>query len=115
MVKALDRGTVVLAQDPYTDSSRRRPFAIVSDESYPFYPHGYLGVPLTRKDKVNTLEIVDYDIDEQWEEFEKDRNFVNPWSPVQVNSPGRALCKLSESFMDMVTEDVAKAIGQGGE
>ena len=111
MVRKIERGTVVLAEDPYTAASGRRPFLIVSDEHYPFYPNGYLGVPLTRKDKENTFEIVDYDKVEVFEEFEKDANFVNPWSPVQVNEPGRALCKLSDSFMNIIADRVGKSVG----
>ena len=111
MVRKIERGTVVLAPDPYTSASGNRPFVIISDESYPFYPNGYLGVPLTRKDKVNTFELTDYDIDEQYEEFEKTSNFINPYSPVQVNEPGRALALISDSFMDILADRVTKAIG----
>lgn len=111
MVRKIARGTVVLAPDPYTSASGNRPFVIISDESYPFYPNGYLGVPLTRKDKVNTFELTDYDIDEQYEEFEKDSNFINPYSPVQVNEPGRALAVISDDFMDLLADRVMKAIG----
>jgi len=111
MVRKIDRGTVVLADDPHCAASGRRPFVIISDESYPFYPNGYLGIPMTRKDKSNTFELTDYDIVEQFEEFEKDSNYVNPWSPSQVNEPGRALCKIDESFLNILTDRVTKAIG----
>lgn len=68
-------------------------------------------MPLTRKDKGNTFELTEYDIDEQFEEFEKDSNFINPYSPVQVNEPGRALAVISDDFMDILADRVAKAIG----
>jgi len=111
MVRKIDRGTVVLAEDPHTRSGGRRPFVIISDENYPFYPNGYLGIPMTRKDKPNTFELTDYDIVEQFEEFEKADNYVNPWSPSQVNDARRALCVIDESFLDILTDRVTKAIG----
>lgn len=110
MVRKIERGTVVLARDPYNDSGRR-PFVIISDENYPFYPNGYLGVPLTRKDKHNTVEIHESHKEEVFEEFEKDSNYVNPWSPVQVNDAGRALCRLSEAYMDNLAKLVSHAVG----
>jgi len=106
---AYDRGTVVLASEPYTDEHKARPFLLVSTEDYD--PNGYLGVPLTRADKTHTLELTDYDKEEVYETFEKDDNYVNPCSPCQVNDPQRPLCLVSESFTDMVAELTAKAIG----
>jgi hypothetical protein len=109
--RKLERGTVVLADDPHCAASGRRPFVIISDESYPFYPSGYLGIPMTRKDKTNTFELTDYDIVEQYEEFEKDDNFINPYSPHQVNDPHEKLCLIDESFINILTDRVTKAIG----
>jgi len=111
MVRRLERGTVVLSDDPYTQTGARRPFIIISDETYPFFPNGYLGVPLTRKDKINTIELTSYDIEEQYEEFEKESNFVNPYSPVQVNDPDRRLAKVDGSFMNILADRVVKALG----
>jgi len=112
MVRKIDRGSVVLADDPYKNhDSGGRPFLIVSDESYPFYPNGYLGVPLTKRKKSNTYEFLDYDKEEVYEEFEHSRNFVNPYSPVQVNEPGRVLCKLDDSFVNLMADKVNKALG----
>jgi len=111
MSKGIPRGTVVLADDPYCSASGRRPFLIVSDESYPFYPSGYLGIPMTRKDKTNTFELTEYDIDAQYEEFEKDSNFVNPYSPQQVNEWGRHICRVRDDFVDMMVDRVSKSLG----
>lgn len=99
-----------MSDDPYTRASGNRPFVIISDESYPF-SNGYLGIPMTRQDKHNTFELTDYDIVERHEEFEKDRNFINPYSPVQINNPGRCLCVVSQDLMDLMADRVAKAIG----
>lgn len=107
----LKRGEVVLATDPYSGYDGRRPFVVVSNDEYPFYPRGYLGVPLTRRDKSNTVELERRHLSEVWEEFEKDDNFINPWSPVQVNDWGRSLCLVSESFMDGLAYQVAEAVG----
>lgn len=109
-MRKLQRGEVVLATDPYNGSGRR-PFIIISDESYPFYPSGYLGVPMTRKDKSNTLELHAYDVVEEFEPFEKDSTFVNPYSPAQVNEYGRSLCIVGDEFMDMLAHRVSRAIG----
>jgi len=106
---AYDRGTVVLAREPYSTDHTARPFLIVSTDDYE--PDGYLGVPLTTRDKPNTYELTDYDKEETFEPFEKDDNFVNPSSPCQVNDPQRPLCRVSDDFVDMVAELVAKAIG----
>jgi hypothetical protein len=104
-----DRGTVVLALEPYSTDNVARPFLIVSTDDYE--PDGYLGVPLTTRDKTNTYELTDYDKEEVFEPFEKDDNFVNPSSPVQVNDPQRPICRVSDDFVYMVAELVAQAIG----
>jgi hypothetical protein len=98
----LERGTIVLTNDPHTSGKGRRPYMIISDSSYPFFPNGHLGIPMTRKNKENTFELTDDDIEKQWEEFEKDANFLNPYSPAQVNSWGRKLCKVDESFANLL-------------
>jgi len=104
-----DRGTVVLAREPYSTNHTARPFLIVSTDSYD--PKGYLGVPLTTQDKTNTYELTEYDKEKVFEPFEKDDNYVNPCSPCQVNDPQRPLCQVSSSFVNMIAELTAKSIG----
>ena len=111
MARKIKRGEVVLAKDPYTGKSGRRPFVIISNEEYPFYPHGYLGVPVTSQDKSNTFEITEYDKDYINEDLHINPSYVNPWSPSQVNDAGRTLLKLSDSFCDILSDRVAKAVG----
>lgn len=107
----LPRGAVVLAPDPYADEWRVRPFLIVSDEDYPFYPNGYLGVPLTCQQKHNTIELRDNVKDTVYEPFKKDQSFINPWNPKQVNDWDRTLMVLEEEFMDMLAQLTGKAFG----
>jgi len=104
-----DRGTVVLAREPYSTDHTARPFLIVSTDDYE--PSGYLGVPLTTRNKPNTYELTDYDKEEVFEPFEKSDNYVNPCSPCQVNDPERALCRVSDDFTDMIADLIAQAIG----
>ncbi len=111
MSEKLERGDVVLAPDPYRDSSNRRPFVIISDSDYPFYPHGYLSLPVTTKDKSNTFQIHEHDIENVTEELHVMPSYVNPWSPVQMNNPDKKLIELSDDFCDILAERVAKAVG----
>lgn len=110
MSETKHRGDLVLAPDPFNDSGRR-PAVIVSNEEYPFHPHGYLGIPVTSKDKQNTYQIHEYDMVEVHEELYIQPSYVNPWSPHQINTTGRTLLTLSESFIDTLVEDVAAAVG----
>jgi|APHM01.1.fsa_nt_gi hypothetical protein len=111
MEQAKPRGAVVLADDLYAGHDRRRPFVIISDSNYYFHPNGYLGIPLTQRDGGNTVEILEEHIAAQYEAFEKPRNFVNPWSPAQVNDYGRSLCRLEKPFVDKLAGVVVTALG----
>lgn len=113
MSRKIERGEVVLAKDPYNGKSGKRPFVIISDENYPFYPHGYLGIPVTTQDKSNTFQIHEYDKVKVKDDLHVDPSYVNPWSPSQVNDAGRTLLRLSEDFCDILSQRVAAAIGQG--
>jgi PemK-like protein. len=101
MTRKLQRGTVVLAQDPYSGKTGKRPFVIISDSDYPFYPNGYLGIPVTSQDKSNTFQIHEYDKVAVKEDLHIDPSYVNPWSPSQVNDAGRKLLRLSDDFCDI--------------
>jgi len=109
MTRKMERGEVVLAPDPYSDG--RRPFIIVSDENYPFYPHGYLGCPITTKNKSSTYKLHEHDMEYVNEELHINPSYVNPWSPSQINKYSRTLIKMSDEFMDTIAENVGKAIG----
>jgi dienelactone hydrolase len=108
MARLIDRGSVVLAPDLYTNNGTRRPFIIISNEDYPFYPSGYLGIPITSQNKPNTFEISDYDIAEVQEPLEVTPSYANPFSPSQVNNAGRTLVKLSDGFLDLLTDQIQK-------
>ena len=110
MKEHIDRGQIVLASDPYNNGGKR-PFVIISDEDYPFYPYGYLGLPVTTQDKHNTYQIYESDKVEITEELHVNPSYVNPWSPAQVNDYEKKIVKLSESFMNMLAEDVSQALG----
>lgn len=111
MVREIERGEIVLAPDPFSGKSRRRPFIIVSDEDYPFHPHGYLGVPVTSNDRPHTLEIHEYDMEYVNDSLNIQPSYANPWSPSQVNDAGRTLLKLSDNFVDILAEQVSHAVG----
>lgn len=98
-----------MASDPFSDG--RRPMVIISDDEYPFYPHGYLGIPVTSQNKDNTFKIHEYDMEYVNDELHIDPSFVNPWSPHQVNDAGRTLLKLSDDFMNILAERVTNAVG----
>lgn len=113
MVRQIERGEIVLAPDPFNGKQGRRPFIVISDENYPFYPHGYLGIPVTSQDKSNTFEIHEYDMEYVNESLNIQPSYANPWSPSQVNDPGRTLLKLSDEYLDILADRVMKAIGGG--
>jgi hypothetical protein len=108
-MRELDQGNVVLAPDVY--KSGKRPFAIVSDSDYPFYPHGYLGVPITTQDRPHTVQIHEYDIVEVNESLHVDPSYINPWSPAQVNDIDKELVVLSDNFINTILERVGEAMG----
>lgn len=113
MKREIERGEVVLAEDPYKDNSGQRPFVIISDKNYPFYPHGSLAIPVTTQNKSNTVKITEYDKEYINEDLHVNPSYVNPYSPVQCNQAGRTLLRLSEEFCDLLAEKVADSIGLG--
>lgn len=113
MTRTKERGEVVLAPDPYSGKTGRRPFLIISDSNYPFYPHGALALPITSKDKSNTFEITEYDKEEINEDLHINPSYVNPYSPVQCNNAGKTLLTLSDDFCDLLAERVSVATGLG--
>lgn len=108
-MRTLDRGEVVLAPDPHKDG--RRPFVIISDSDYPFYPHGYLGLPVTTRDRPNTWQIHERDKVYVNDGLHVNPSYINPWSPSQINEVHKTLLKLDKGFMDMLAADVSRAIG----
>lgn len=110
-MRELERGEVVLAPDPYSGKDGYRPFVIISDENYPFHPFGYLGVPVTTRDKSNTVQIHEHDKQHIKAGLDVDPSFVNPYSPVQVNEAGQTLTILTDEFMDTVSRHIIEAIG----
>jgi hypothetical protein len=108
----LDRGQVVLAPDPYNQTGYR-PFVIISDETYPFYPDGYLGAPVTTQNKQNTFVIQKSDITSKTEPLDVWPSYVNPYSPAQVNSVVKPILQLSDDYVDMICENVIRAMGMG--
>lgn len=114
MTIELERGEIVLGADKYKNSSNRRPFLIVSNKEYPFYPYGYLGIPVTTNDRENTFQICENDIVEVTEELHVKPSYINPWSPSQVNKIDKRIVKLSDEFVDRLTDRVSIAMGLGG-
>jgi hypothetical protein len=112
MAKEIDRGTVVLAPEQFSTGNSARPFIIISDETYPFYPDGYLGLPVTSQDKRNTVEIHEYEQVKVWEELHIQPSFANPYSPTQVNTIHRKLMKLSDEYTELLAAMVCDAVGK---
>jgi hypothetical protein len=110
-----NRGEVLLAPDPYPGKSGWRPFAVISDETYPFWPDGCLGVPVTTNDRPNTVEILESEIERELLGLDVKPSFINPYSPTQINETGKTLCILSNKKMDAVAMDVARATGLNGD
>ena len=110
MTQTATRGNVVLAPDPYS-SDGRLPIVIISNEEYPFYPHGYLGIPVTTHNKPNTVKIHEYDKVTVKSDLHVNPSYINPWSPFQVNEIHRELLTLSDEFCDRLGKKVAQAVG----
>jgi len=106
-----NRGEILLAPDPYPGKSGWRPFAVVSDETYPFHPEGSLGVPVTTNDRPNTVLIPESEIEQELAGLDVKPSFLNPYSPTQINETGRRLCIVSNQLMDRVAMDIAHAVG----
>jgi hypothetical protein len=112
MTKSIDRGTVVLAPEQFNTGNSARPYIIISDDTYPFYPDGHLGIPVTSQDKKNTVEIHPYEQVHVWEEFHVQPSYANPYSPAQVNSIHRKLMELSDEYIDLLASMVCDAVGK---
>lgn len=112
MTEAIDRGTVVLAPEQFSTGNSARPFIIISDDTYPFYPDGYLGIPVTTRDKENTVEIHEYEQVEVWEELHVQPSYANPYSPTQINSIYRKLMKLSDEYTELLAAMICGAVGK---
>jgi hypothetical protein len=110
-MQKLERGEVVIAPDPYSNQTAYRPFAIISDEEYPFYPHGYLGVPVTTQDRPNTYQIHEQYVVWEDDSLDVEPSFINPMSPSQVNDCRKSLLGLSDRFMDSIAMRVKEAVG----
>ena len=102
MTELLEQGQIILGKDLYSDANNQRPILIISNDEYPFYPHGYLGVPVTTQDKPNTFEISQSDIVQVDEPIKIMPSYVNPYSPSQVNDVTKTLVKVSDEYVDMV-------------
>lgn len=111
MTGSLQRGEMVVAPDPFPNRSDRRPFVIVSDETYPFFPDGYLGLPVTTQRGSHALEIHESDIVAEEEPIRVMPSYVNPYSPFQVNEWDKRIVRLSDRFMDLAADIVMSAVG----
>lgn len=97
-MRELDRGEIVIAPNLYGEGWR--PFVIVSNTEYPFYPSGYLGLPVTSQNKPNTYKIAQSDILRKNEALAVKPSYVNPYSPIQINECGKTVLWLDGEFMD---------------
>jgi hypothetical protein len=84
---------------------------IISDRTYPFHPHGYLGLPVTTNNRANTYEITEGDVTNVTEQLYEWPSYINPWSPSQVNEAYKQLITVSDMFCDTLAMDTKRALG----
>lgn len=110
MTELLDQGQIILGKDLYSDANTLRPLLIISTEEYPFYPSGYLALPVTTQDKPNTIEISEEHIVQVDEPIEIMPSYVNPYSPSQVNDVTKTLVQVSDEYVDLVLSKLIESV-----
>ena len=101
----LQRGSVVVAADPYGNTPRR-PYLIVSDESHPFAGEQYIAAGITTKECPPSISLEGMFVEGGLTE----QSFVSPWAVVSLRESDieRAVAIVDE----LLTRDVAKRLAQ---
>jgi hypothetical protein len=74
-----DRGSVVVAHDPYGNTPRR-PYLVLSDDTHPFAGRQYIAVGITTKEYEPSLPLEGNFLTGELTE----RSFVSPWAVVSL-------------------------------
>jgi hypothetical protein len=101
----LQRGSVVVAADPYGNTPRR-PYLIVSDESHPFAGEQYIAAGITTKEYPPSISLEGMFVEGGLTE----QSFVSPWVVVSLRESDieRAVAIVDE----LLTRDVAERLAQ---
>lgn len=104
----LQRGSVVVAADPYGNTPRR-PYLIVSDESHPFAGEQYIAAGITTKEYPPSISLDGRFVEGGLSE----RSFISPWAVVSLRESDieRAVAIADERLTRDVAERLTRFVG----
>ena len=103
-----ERGSVVVAADPFGNAPRR-PYLILSDETHPFPGRQYIAVGITTKEYSESIPLADAFVDGELTR----ESFVSPWAVVSLRDSQieRAVAKISEPITHKAKQQMAAFAG----
>lgn len=96
-----ERGTVVVASDPFGNTPRR-PYLLVSDETHPFAGEQYIAVGISTKEYDDSIPLAgSFTTGELTRE-----SFVSPWAVVSLleSDIERAVAQVEETLTDEIAK-----------
>ena len=102
------RGSVVVASDPYGHTPRR-PSLLVSDEAHPFAGEQYIAAGITTKSYPPSIPLEDRFVDGGLSE----QSFVSPWAVVSLREADieRAVAIVDQTVTRTTAEQIARFVG----
>lgn len=99
-----DRGTVVIAADPFKTGGRR-PFVLISNQTHPFQGTEYIGATLTTTEWDDAIALSDND----WEIGSSPRDsYVSPWGVMTLKDAeiDRRVGRLRASVLEQIAAEL---------
>jgi mRNA-degrading endonuclease toxin of MazEF toxin-antitoxin module len=99
-----DRGTVVIAADPFK-AGGRRPFVLISNRTHPFQGTEYIAATMTTTERDDAISISDDD----WEVGSSPRDsYVSPWAVMTLKDAeiDRRVGRLRASVLRQIAEEL---------
>lgn len=102
-----DRGTIVVASDPFGNTPRR-PYVIISGDGHPFDRQQYIALGITTKEYPESRSLAN-----AFEAGTLNReSFVSPWAVVSLMDVDidRAVARLTTEFVDIAVEAMTQYV-----
>jgi mRNA interferase MazF len=99
-----DRGTVVIAADPFKTGGRR-PFVLISNQTHPFQGTEYIAATLTTTERDEAITLSDAD----WAIGNSPRDsYVSPWGVMTLKDAtiDRRVGRLRASVLEQIAEEL---------
>lgn len=99
-----DRGTVVIAADPFKTGGRR-PFVLISNQTHPFQGTEYIAATLTTTERDEAIALSDND----WEIGSSPRDsYVSPWGVMTLKDTeiDRRVGRLQSTVLKQIADEL---------